>query len=140
IEPATNYFVGRAKKDMKQGNLRVGGILTSVARNFEDAALKNRLNAHSEGAGVDGEYWWKNRTFHLLAQAAATNISGEPAAILRAETSSARYFQRPDRGSNDYDPNATSMQGVGAYARLAKEGGALRWETSFETKSPGFEN
>lgn len=147
VEPATNYFVGRAKRDLEHGNLRVGGIFTSVTRNFSDDAVKSLLNAHSEGMGADAEYWWHNRTYHLLAQYVATNISGTPAAVLRAQRSSARYFQRPDRGngsnglfSDAYDTTLTSMRGFGSYMRVAKEGGSMRWETSFETKSPGLEN
>jgi hypothetical protein len=62
-------------------------------------------------------------------------------AVLRAQRSSARYFQRPDRdGGVKLDPTATSMQGFGSYIRMAKEGGDLRWEAQMNTRSPGFEN
>ena len=147
VEPLTNYFVTRVNRELANGNLTVGGIVTSVVRNFEDDALAQRLNRHAEGVGLNTEYWWKNRVYHLIAQAAVTNISGEPSAILRAQHSSARYFQRPDReeGSNgvftsDYDSTLTSMRGYGSYIRLAKEGGNFRWEGSFNARSPGFEN
>ena len=147
VEPATNYFVSRVSRDLKNGDLQVGGILTSVYRDFNDAQLADMLNKHSEGAGADMEYWWKNRQYHLLAQGALTNISGDPDAVLRAQRSSARYFQRPDRenGSNGlfsdaYDPTMTSMRGYGSYLRLAKEGGDFRWESSLNVRSPGFEN
>lgn len=147
VEPATNYFVSRVSRDLQNGNLRVGAIATSVLRGFDDPALADRLNRHSEGFGLDTEYWWANRSYHLIAQAAFTNISGEPAAILRAQTSSARYFQRPDRehGSNGlftdrFDPTLTSMRGYGGYVRLARESGDFRWESSLNVRSPGFEN
>jgi hypothetical protein len=147
VEPATNYFVTRVNRELAKGNLTVGGIFTSVIRSFEDDLLANRLNRHAEGAGLNTEYWWQNRQYHLIAQAAMTNISGEPAAILRAQRSSARYFQRPDRdgGSNglftsDYDSSLTSMRGYGTYVRMAKEGGDWRWEASSNIRSPGFEN
>ncbi|HEY0305833.1 MAG TPA: DUF5916 domain-containing protein, partial [Longimicrobiales bacterium] len=147
VEPATNYFVARVNRELKGGNLTVGGIFTSVFRNFDDAALEQRLNSHAEGVGVNTEYWWKNRMYHLIAQGAVTSINGEPAAILRAQHASARYWQRPDReqGSNgfftnEYDPNLTYMRGYGSYIRMAKEGGDLRWEGSFNIRSPGFEN
>lgn len=147
VEPATNYFVTRVNRELASGSLTVGGIVTSVVRSFDDAALAQRLNKHAEGFGLNTEYWWKNRMYHLIAQGAITNISGEPAAILRAQRSSARYFQRPDRdgASNgiftaDYDSALTSMRGFGTYARLAKEGGNWRWEASTNIRSPGFEN
>jgi hypothetical protein len=147
VEPATNYFVTRVNRELAKGNLTVGGIFTSVIRNFEDDLLARRLNRHAEGLGVNTEYWWKNRMYHLIAQAAMTNISGEPAAIARAQRSSARYWQRPDRetGSNGfftsaYDTTLTYMRGYGSYIRMAKEGGNFRWEGSFNVRSPGFEN
>ena len=141
VEPATNYFVSRVSRDMAKGNLQIGGIATSVFRGLNDDVLKTRLNKHAEGVGLDGEYWWKNRNYHLIAQTAFTNISGDPAAIERAQRSSARYFQRPDRDDGvKLDPTATSMQGFGSYVRMAKEGGDYRWEASMNTRTPGFEN
>lgn len=140
VEPATNYFVSRVSRDMKNGNLSVGGIFTSVVRNFDDQLLATMLNKHSEGVGLDAEYWWANRKYHLIAQTAFTNISGDANAILRAQRHSARYLQRPDREYGKLDADATSMQGLGTYMRVAKEGGNWRWETSFNARTPGFEN
>ena len=147
VEPLTNYFVGRVSREMDDGNLEVGGIFTSVVRNFDDDALRSRLNAHSEGLGLDGEYWWNNRNYHWLGQVAFTQISGSEEAILARQRSSARYFQRPDRGhgindvfSDRYDPSLTSMRGYGLYTRVAKEGGQWRWEAATNVRSPGFEN
>lgn len=140
VEPATNYFVSRISRDLANGNLRLGGIVTSVVRNFEDQQLASALNKHSEGAGVDAEYWWANRKYHLIAQYAFTNISGEPGAVARAQRHSARYLQRPDREGDRIDLNATSMQGLGAYMRMAKESGDWRWEASYNARTAGFEN
>jgi hypothetical protein len=147
VEPATNYFVTRVNRELANGNLTVGGIFTSVIRNFDDQLLADRLNKHAEGFGLNTEYWWANRKYHLIAQGAVTNISGDPSAILRAQRSSARYFQRPDReqGSNglftsEYDSTLTSMRGFGTYLRMAKESGDWRWEASSNIRSPGFEN
>ena len=54
-------------------------------------------------------------------QVALTNVSGDPREILLRQQSSARYFQRPDRGdgsggflSNRLDSQATSLRGAGA--------------------------
>lgn len=147
VEPATNYFVSRLNRELAKGNLTIGGIFTSVMRSFDDKLLEQRLNRHSEGLGINTEYWWKNRSYHLIAQGAVTNISGDPLAIRRAQRSSARYFQRPDREPADnglftsaYDTTLTSMRGFGTYMRLAKESGDLRWEASSNIRSPGFEN
>ncbi len=147
VEPLTSYGVARVSQDFLDGDLQIGGIATSVIRNFDDPRLATLMNDHSEGLGMDAEYWWGDRTYHLLFQSAFTNISGTPEAILRSQRSSARYFQRPDRehGSNGlftdrYDPTLSSMRGWGTYARVAKDGGDWRWETALNVRSPGFEN
>lgn len=146
VEPFTNYFVGRVKQDLEQGNLVLGAMGTSVIRSLGDSLLRSRLNAHSEAIGFDGVARWKNRTYTLRWNVAFTNNSGDPAAIERLQLSSARYFQRPDRkqGSNGflsdrYDPTATSLRGMGGYGRFAKEGGKFLFETAVNWRTPGFE-
>ncbi|HEU5218454.1 MAG TPA: DUF5916 domain-containing protein, partial [Gemmatimonadales bacterium] len=99
VEPLTNYFVGRLKKDFKRGDLILGGMATSVYRDLGDPLLKARLNAHSEAVGFDWNSRWKNRSYSWVGNLAFTNNSGDPAAIRRLQNSSARYFQRPDRQS-----------------------------------------
>ncbi|MFQ5678818.1 MAG: DUF5916 domain-containing protein [Gemmatimonadota bacterium] len=149
VAPLTHYFVSRVKQDYLDGDLQVGGLVTSVVRDFSDPALAERLNRHSEGAGLDAEYWWNDRSYHLLFSGAMTNISGTPQAILRAQTSSARYFQRPDHrdglaasgaGGARLDSTLTSLKGYGLYARVAKDAGNWQWETALNVRSPGFEN
>ncbi|HEX7051753.1 MAG TPA: DUF5916 domain-containing protein [Longimicrobiales bacterium] len=146
VEPLTNYFVGRVKRDLRGGDLVVGGVLTSVYRDLEDPALATRLSEHAEIGGVDAELWWGGKTYHLLTSAAVSQVSGAPEAIQRLQESSARYFQRPDRDgganglfSDAYDPSATVLRGYGAYARIAKESGDWLWEASTSLRSPGFE-
>ncbi|MGI9037759.1 MAG: DUF5916 domain-containing protein [Gemmatimonadota bacterium] len=147
VAPFTNYFASRVKQDFMDGDLQLGGIFTSVARAFDDPDLESILNSHSEGFGIDGEYWWADRNYHLMADFAVTNVAGSPEAIDRVQRSSARYFQRPDREtegdglfSNAYDPTRTSLRGYGTYTRIAKESGSLRWESQLNVRSPGFEN
>ncbi|HUP20244.1 MAG TPA: DUF5916 domain-containing protein, partial [Gemmatimonadota bacterium] len=146
VEPLTSYAVARVKQDLMDGDLQVGAILTSVARRFDDPALEDRLPGHAETLGLDAEWWWGDRTYHWLASAALSNVSGDEDAILRLQRSSARYFQRPDReqGSNGFftdgfDPTLESMRGYGFYSRVAKDAGEFQWEASTSVRSPGFE-
>jgi hypothetical protein len=76
-----------------------------------------------------------------------TNVSGDPREVLLRQQSSARYFQRPDRGagtggffSNRLDSSATSLRGGGLYTRLAKETGNWFGELSLDTRTPGYES
>ena len=145
VEPLTNYFVGRIKKDLMRGNLVIGGIATSVLRDMDDV-FAPRLTRHAELVGTDVRYTFKERTYSLTGNFAITNIEGDPAVISARQQSSARYFQRPDRkpGSdgfftNQLDPDATSMRGGGAYLRLAKDAGNWLWEAATNVRTPGFE-
>lgn len=146
VEPLTNYFVGRARKDLNRGDLTFGAIATSVTRFTDEPTLTARLPSHAETVGFDWNARWKDRTYSFFGNVAFSNVSGDSAAIHRIQRSSARYFQRPDRGagsngvfSGAYDPLATHLRGWGGYARLGKDSGEWLWETAVNVRSPGFE-
>ncbi|MBS1241251.1 MAG: putative rane associated hydrolase, partial [Gemmatimonadetes bacterium] len=146
VEPFTNYFVGRLKRDLNNGNTVLGGIATSVWRNLSDPLLRTTLPVHAEAVGFDWNVRWKNRTYSFTGNVAGSNVAGDSAAMLRLQQSSARYFQRPDRDnagnglfSNAYDPSATRMGGYGLYSRVAKDAGNWLWEATVNLRSPGFE-
>jgi len=74
-------------------------------------------------------------------------FAGDSAAILGLQRSSARYFQRPDRGQGSnglftdrYDSSLTAMRGWGLYTRFSRESGNWLFETALNARSPGFEN
>ncbi|HEY4304406.1 MAG TPA: DUF5916 domain-containing protein [Gemmatimonadaceae bacterium] len=145
VEPLADYYVGRLKKDFLNGNLVVGGVASGVMRRL-DEAFEPRLARHAEIYGNDMFYTWHEREYQFFASAAATDVAGDGRAVALRERSSARYFQRPDRGdgsggflSNRFDSTATSLRGVGAYARVAKVSGNWYWETQVNTRSPGYE-
>ena len=97
VEPLTNYFVGRATKEYRGGNVVLGGIATSVVRRLGDAALRDRLTSHAEAIGSDLVLQWDSKNYSLFASAMLSNVAGDSAAMLRVQRSSARYSQRPDR-------------------------------------------
>lgn len=147
VEPFTNYFVGRVAKDLRDGATVLRGMVTSVWRNLDSPGVRQQLSRHAESVGLATEWWFGNRDYRLMAQAAGTQVSGDSAVILGLQRSPARYFQRPDRGAgsnglltNGYDPSLTTLRGLGAYARFARESGNLLWEVSTNVRSPGFEN
>jgi len=145
VEPLANYFVGRLKRDYRHGNFVVGGMFSGVVRAI-DSTFAPRLARHAEMYGHDLVYAWKDQTYALQASAAVTNVSGDPREITLRQQSSARYFQRPDRGSgsagflsNRLDTTATSLRGAGAYARLAKQNGEWFGELAINARTPGYE-
>jgi hypothetical protein len=146
VEPMANYFVARVRKDLQNGNLVLGGIVSSVVRNLDDEFVP-RLTKHAEVVGGDFQYAWKSRTYRWMGQAAFSNLEGDPRVILARQRSSARYYQRPDRDvrsgdgflTDALDPDATAMRGLGYYTRVAKEAGNWLWEAALNGRTPGFE-
>jgi hypothetical protein len=125
----------------------LGGIVTSTMRSL-DTTFASRLNDHSEFVGGDWLYTWDNRRYSFMGNAALTNVHGDRRVIAARQLASARYFQRPDRNvratggflTDAYDTTATSMRGLGSYARIAKDAGNWLWETAVNVRTPGFEN
>ena len=140
VEPMTNYFVGRVRKDLRQGATQVGVIATSTYRQLDDdAVLMPSLRSTATTGGIDWSHAWSNRRYRWRGGFLATEVTGSPAAIAATQLSSAHYFQRPDRESVLFDPTATSLGGWGLYSRVAKENGNWLWEIMENARSPGYE-
>lgn len=147
VEPLTNYFVGRVKKELRQGATTVGAIVTSTARRMGgDSVLAARLRSGATTAGLDWSHSWSERVYRWRGSVVASDVRGSPAAIALTERSSAHFFQRPDREvtsdglfTSRYDTTATALRGYGLYTRVAKENGDWLWETAQNWRSPGFE-
>jgi hypothetical protein len=146
VEPLTNYFVGRVRKNFAGGRGFLGAIATSTIRRFSYDSLRLSMPSHAEALGIDWERWWKNRTYRIASNFALSSVTGDSEVIETLQQSSARYFDRPDRkhGSNGtfsdrYDPTLTSLRGFGGYMRASKESGSWLFETSVNVRSPGFE-
>lgn len=139
VEPLTNYFVGRLQKDFNKGTTVLGGILTSVNRDITNPAL-NYLPTAAYTGGIDFRHNWKERTWYLSANTEFSYVKGTEEAILNAQQSSARYFQRPDASYVSVDSSRTSLSGYGGtvkFGRLSKK--RLQFETSLTVRSPGLE-
>jgi hypothetical protein len=147
VEPLTNYFVGRVKKELRQGATTIGAIVTSTTRALgSDSVMQNRLRGDATAVGLDWSHAWDRRTYRWRGSAVVSDVRGTASAIDLTQQSSAHYFQRPDRtvqsdGLFDasYDPTRTALRGYGFYTRLAKENGDWLWETAQNWRSPGFE-
>jgi hypothetical protein len=145
VEPLANYFVGRVKKDYRNGDLVLGVIGTSLTRSLSDE-FKPRLSSHAELVGADWQYMWDNRAYSFIGSVAASSVAGDAAVITRAQRAPSRLFQRPGRAegsggffSTKLDSTATVLRGYGAYARIGKNAGNWQWETAVNLRNPGFE-
>ena len=139
VEPLTNYFVSRIIKDFNKGNSYLGGMFTATNRKIDDVALKYMHKAAYTG-GIDFFHQWKDKTFHLKTTAAVSKVLGDKEAILETQTSSARYYQRPDNNYVSVDSSRTSLTGHAGTILVGKVSrGRFRFETGISWRSPGFE-
>ena len=146
VEPLTNYFVSRVKKDLNQGATTIGTAFTSVIRDLSDTIVSDRLRSHAEAGGIDWDHRWGQRNYSWMGSVLVSDVAGSTAVMDATQQSSAHYFQRPDRRNTTdglfdtrYRPTANSLQGYGFYTRVAKDNGFWLWELSQNWRSPGFE-
>jgi len=139
VEPLTNYFVGRIQQDFNKGETTVGGMFTAVNRDITSPDLYF-LNSEAYTGGLDFRHSWKERTWYLAGNAEFSEIKGKTTAIINAQTSSARYFQRPDIRYVRLDSSRTSLSGYGATFKLGRSSKSrLQFETSVTLRSPGLD-
>jgi hypothetical protein len=139
VEPLTNYVAGRARRDMRSGQSMLGAIATAVNRDLSSEASAARLRASAYVVGLDFRHEWAERSWSANGFWAGSQIRGAPSAILIAQRSSARYFQRPDATHLAIDSNATSLQGYSARLDVGKRAGVWRGNVALSLTSPGYE-
>jgi hypothetical protein len=138
VEPLTNYFVGRVRRDFRGGQTLLGLGGTAVNRDLSDSAFKNLLRSSADVGSVDFEHNWAKRQWQLTGALSRSLIEGSRVVIRNAQQSSARYYQRPDADYLAVDTTASSLGGYSAKLGLNKSG---TWSFSATAKSisPGFE-
>lgn len=139
VEPLTSYTVGRVQQDFNQGTTVLGGIITATNRFINDPYLEF-LNQNALTGGVDLLHQWHDKEFFVDAKIIGSTINGSTEAISNLQLSSARYYQRPDAGYMDYDPNRTSLSGQGGRIKIGKGSkGLWRYSTEMNWRSPGLD-
>jgi uncharacterized protein DUF5916/cellulose/xylan binding protein with CBM9 domain len=138
VEPLTNYFVGRIKRDFRGGNTILGFGGTAVNRDLSDTVFKNLLRSNAEVASADFEHRWSNRQWSVTGALSQSRIGGSRPVIRNAQTSSARYYQRPDADYLQVDTAANSLDGYSAKLGINKSG-TWTFAGTAKSVSPGFE-
>jgi hypothetical protein len=138
IEPAASYTLVRATQDLRGGETTVGLIGTAVDR-ANDEWTHDDLRSRALVGGVQVRHRFLNRRYQVQASATASRVTGSATAIAATQRSSVHYYQRPDAGL-PYDSTATALSGSTYQVRFGKVGGGiLRFETSFQRISAGYE-
>ena len=138
VEPLTNYMVGRIQKDFKEGNTIVGGIFTSTNRDLDDN-LGEYMHKAAYSGGADFTQYFRKKSWMFNVNTAFSLVQGSEEALLNTQTSSARYYQRPDNNHTKLDSGRTSLAGSGGRMQLMKLDGHWNFLYSTIWKTPGFE-
>jgi len=122
VEPLTNYFVGRVKRDFNKGATTVGGMLTSTLRSVDNNVFKDLLRSGASFGGIDFQSATQGRQWVVSGFAAGSRVTGSASAIAATQLNSSHYYQRPDADYIEFDPNRTSLDGHIAEIALALSG------------------
>ncbi|HSJ06234.1 MAG TPA: DUF5916 domain-containing protein [Longimicrobiales bacterium] len=140
VEPLTNYFAGRVRRDMSGGLTVVGGMFTAVNRDLDGDLLSAQLRSAAYTGGFDFRHEWAQRTWVVNGFVSGSHVRGSDTAIRIAQASPWRYFQRPDADHLDLDPNRTSLTGMSGQAQLQyRRGRHWRYSLLAGTTTPGYE-
>ena len=123
VEPLSSYFVGRARRELRDGRSLLGGVFTAVHRALGSDVLRDNFRSDALAGGVDFRHEWADRSWALSGDIEGSRISGSAASIVGVQTASNHYFQRPDATHLDVDADATSLFGYSMNAALAKQAG-----------------
>ena len=138
VDPLSNITALRVRRDLRNGDSYLGAIATGVERDL-DAEAFQRLRHRAYAGGVDFLHHLSNRTYRLQGWAGGSYISGSPEAMLRAQYSSVRYFQRPDQDYVRLDPDLTELAGYAGELAFNKVAGEWLFGMEGTVISPGFD-
>jgi len=139
IEPLTSYFVGSVKKEFNKGNTSIKSIFTSTNRQL-NSATEDYFHKDAFTGGVNIQHYWNNKNYYVNGKVYFSHVDGTKEAILLTQTSSARYFQRPNLKYERVDSSRTSLTGSGGIVEFGKTGeGHIRYITFVSWKSPMLE-
>ncbi len=140
VEPLSNYFVGRARREYRGGQSIVGGIFTATNRDLSDDVLRSVLHAAAYAGGVDFYHEWGNHTWSVQGDGELSRVQGSTSAIIATQRRSNHYFQRPDATHLEVDSTATSLDGYSVNLQMRKQSGAhWRGDIGSAFTSPKYE-
>lgn len=136
VEPFTNYFVGRVQQDIQGGKTVVGAMVTHVNRFNNNVNGLDLLHNNAMSAGIDLDHNFKDRKYGMVLRYMMSRVEGSPGAIYETQTSSERFFQRPNNYHRNVDSTRTSLVGSAATFSFGKRSGNWRWAVGSNYRSP----
>lgn len=137
VEPLSNYFVGRLRRDLREGGSGVGVLFTATHRALGEE-LQPWFHNSAYLAGADVAHSSRDRRWSFSGHLAVSTVRGSPEAVGSTQRDPARFLQRPDSDRLAFDPEGTSLSGHLLDLSLVR---SATWFGSVQLKqvSPGFE-
>jgi len=140
VAPLTVYGIATARQELGRNRSTVAATFTAVERALEPGSLLASLVARHAYTGlVDARWRWAGGRYDISAYVGVSRVAGDTLAILEAQRSPRRYYQRPDAGHVEVDPSRTSLTGVTAGINHSKLAGNWRWDIDYTHETPGLE-
>jgi hypothetical protein len=141
VAPTTLYGVARVSQQFGKNASTVGAILTGVQRNLQPGSpLAFIMNDRAVTGGLDATLRFKGNAYRVTGWTGFSHVMGDSMQIANLQRSSARYYQRPDAESYDFDGSRTSLSGFNAGIDFGKNTGKhWLYGGGLTTESPGFE-
>src|SRR5207249_2066866 len=133
VEPLTNYFVGRLKRDLRHGNTTLGLVATAVNRDLDTPAL-NMLGSAAYTGGVDFFHRWGHHTYTLAASLGGSYIQGDTLAL----QDGAAGAGRGRRSSTLSSKCRTGVAGTTTATRFRAKSACTRSANSATSGSPSW--
>ena len=142
VEPMSNFFAGRLRRDFRKGQSSLGGMVTAMRRGISDDdptdPFMNALSRSAGFGGIDFDHRWNKSKYALSGFAMGSQVNATPAVITSLQRAPQHYFQRPDSPGLDVNTTATSLKGHYVEAALSKSGNSFG-SIAIKDVSPGFE-
>ncbi|MEO5902738.1 MAG: DUF5916 domain-containing protein [Gemmatimonadaceae bacterium] len=138
VEPFTNYFAGRARRDFRNGGSVVGGMVTSSIRDVSNKVFTDVLRKNASFGGLDFEHSVMKREWVASGFIAGSRVTGSTSSIAATQLNSTHYYQRPQADYIDFDPNRTSLDGHIGELAIAHNGSVFG-SLAYKEASPGLE-
>lgn len=141
VEPPSAFGVLRLQQEFGTQQSNVGLSLTTVQRAVDDRGQLNTiLPRNAITGGVDWKLRYQQGMYEITGWVGGSHVRGDSLAILRLQSNSAHFFQRPDQTHVHLTPGQTAMSGASASLRLDKNAGRFTLGgIQISTRSPGFE-
>lgn len=117
VEPFSNYFTGRLRRDLRAGQTTVGGIFNAANRSL-DEELSLRLRSAAYAGGVDFRREWANRTWSANWQGGVAFSAISPS----YEVNDLGFQTSADRVSLDSNLSYEQIQPGRVFRRLSVHG------------------